>query len=66
MTTQIPEVNVLMYAFWDEMPNHRVAKAWLERARRSDEHTLGLLDIVLMGFRPAQHEPEDHANAGYA
>lgn len=50
MTTRIPDVNVLMYAFWDEMPNHRVARAWLEQARRSEEHTLGLLDIVLLGF----------------
>ena len=43
------DVNVLVYAHREELPEHEHYLAWLERSRRHDE-PLGLSDLVLSGF----------------
>ena len=45
----IPDVNILVYAFRSDTPQHSSAKEWLEGVRRSPE-PLGLPDTVLTGF----------------
>jgi toxin-antitoxin system PIN domain toxin len=43
------DVNVLVYAFRQELPQHDPAATWLEDLVNSDE-AYGLVDIVLSGF----------------
>ena len=45
----IPDVNILVYAFRSDTPQHSRARAWLEGVRESPE-PLGLPDTVLTGF----------------
>lgn len=44
-----PDVNVLVYAFREELPAHRGCRAWLE-ATVGSEAAFGLSDLVLSGF----------------
>jgi toxin-antitoxin system PIN domain toxin len=46
---QIPDVNVLLSAYYEELPGHSAARKWLDQAVTGDEG-LGLADIVLNGF----------------
>ena len=43
------DVNVLVYAFRDDSPNHRAYNLWLEGLIQGDE-AYGITDIVLSGF----------------
>ncbi len=45
----IVDVNVLVYAFRDDLPQHEPAVAWLETLIAGDE-AYGLVDVVLSGF----------------
>ena len=45
----LPDVNVLVYAFREDAPNHPEYKAWLERIISGDQ-AYGLCDLVLSGF----------------
>lgn len=50
-----PDVNVLVYAFREELPEHEDCRRWLEEAVGSDA-AFGLFDLVLRGFiRVATH-----------
>jgi toxin-antitoxin system PIN domain toxin len=42
-------VNVLIYAFWGDAPQHEEYRAWVERMLRS-EAAYGVSDLVLSGF----------------
>jgi len=44
-----PDVNVLVYAFREELPEHEACRRWLEAAVQADE-AYGLFDLVLSGF----------------
>ena len=46
---QLPDVNVLVYAFREASPRHREFRAWLERLVDADE-PFALADHVLAGF----------------
>ena len=43
------DVNVLVYAFWDEAPGHDRYAAWLEELINGEE-AYGMSDVVLSGF----------------
>jgi len=43
------DVNVLVYAYREDSPNHGAYRLWLEGLNRGDE-TYGITDIVLSGF----------------
>lgn len=45
----IPDVNLLVYAYNSDAPEHRAAKRWWENALSSDQ-TVGLAWAVLLGF----------------
>ncbi len=44
-----PDVNVLVYAFREELAEHATCRRWLEAAVQADE-AYGLFDLVLSGF----------------
>lgn len=44
-----PDVNVLVYAFREDLPEHTVCRQWLERTVAADA-AFGLADLVLSGF----------------
>ena len=44
-----PDVNVLVYAFREELPEHDAGRRWLEHMVKSDRG-FGLFDLVLSGF----------------
>ena len=44
-----PDVNVLVYAFRQELPEHEACRRWLQAAVQADE-AYGLFDLVLSGF----------------
>jgi len=44
-----PDVNVLVYAFREELPEHEGCRRWLEETVRADT-AFGLFDLVLSGF----------------
>jgi toxin-antitoxin system PIN domain toxin len=51
----VPDVNVLLYAFREELPEYEQARRWLEEALQSTE-PIGLADVVTSGFlRIATH-----------
>ena len=43
------DVNVLVYAYREDSPNHGAYRLWLEGLNRGDE-TYGITDIVISGF----------------
>ena len=45
----LPDVNVLLYAFRDHVPDHTAYKAWLDTTVESPE-PFAIADIVLSGF----------------
>lgn len=45
----LPDVNILIYAFYEHADQHRVYAAWLNKVR-SDGEELLLPDSVLLGF----------------
>jgi toxin-antitoxin system PIN domain toxin len=45
----LPDVNVLVYAYREDAPNHSRYKAWLEEMINGDE-AYGLSDLVCSGF----------------
>lgn len=45
----LPDVNVLVYAHREDMPNHPDYRAWLESIVNSDQ-AFALSDLVLSGF----------------
>ncbi|MGO1560615.1 MAG: TA system VapC family ribonuclease toxin [Actinomycetaceae bacterium] len=48
MSAIVPDVNVLVYAFRADSPEHERYAAWLNQAAHRD--TIGLVDLVLAGF----------------
>ena len=44
-----PDVNVLVYAFREELPEHEGCRRWLEKTVGADA-AFGLFDLVLSGF----------------
>ena len=44
-----PDVNVLVYAFREELPEHEACRRWLEAAVQADS-AYGLFDLVVSGF----------------
>lgn len=44
----IPDVNVLVHAWWEQSPDHGSARDWLEAAAQGTE-TLGLSELVMSG-----------------
>ena len=44
-----PDVNVLVYAFREELPDHGMCRRWLEGVVRGDA-AFALLDLVASGF----------------
>ena len=44
-----PDVNVLVYAFREDSPEHTVCRQWLEQTLAADA-AFGLADLVLSGF----------------
>ena len=46
---QLPDVNVLVYAHREGMPDHARYREWLEALLQSDE-AFGMADLVLSGF----------------
>ncbi len=51
----LPDVNILVYAFHEGVPDHGRYREWLETAVASDE-PIGLSELVLSGFvRVATH-----------
>lgn len=44
-----PDVNVLVYAFREELPEHEACRRWLERTVQADA-AFGLFDLVVSGF----------------
>ena len=44
-----PDVNVLVYAFREELPEHEACRAWLRSLVRS-EAAFAVFDLVLSGF----------------
>jgi toxin-antitoxin system PIN domain toxin len=44
-----PDVNVLVYAFREELPEHEPCRRWLESAVRADA-AYAIFDLVLSGF----------------
>lgn len=46
---QVPDVNILVYAYRQAAPNHARYKQWLDDLINSDE-AYGLSDLVLSGF----------------
>lgn len=44
-----PDVNVLVYAFREELPEHEGCRRWLESVVEADA-AYGLFDLVLSGF----------------
>lgn len=44
-----PDVNVLVYAFREELPEHEPCRRWLERTIQADA-AFGLFDLVVSGF----------------
>lgn len=67
-TVILPDVNVLVYAYREDAPNHRPYRAWLEGVVSGDA-AYGMSDLVLQGFlRVVTHprvfavpSPIDHA-----
>lgn len=47
---RIPDVNLLVYAYNTDAPDHRAARAWWE-ASLSGTDTVGLPWVVLLGFQ---------------
>lgn len=45
----LTDVNILVYAFWDDAPDHDRHLAWLEDVVNGD-HAFGMAGIVLSGF----------------
>lgn len=45
----LPDVNVLVYAYREDAPQHPVFREWLEEAINGNE-AFGLSDLVLSGF----------------
>jgi uncharacterized protein len=45
----LPDVNVLVYAHREELPEHERCRAWLEGVLSSDQ-AFGMADLVLSGF----------------
>lgn len=45
----LPDVNILVYGFRSDLPQHSSSRAWLEGVRSGPE-PLGLADAVLTGF----------------
>lgn len=45
----LPDVNILVYAYAENMPDHQRYRAWLEATVDGDE-IYGMADIVLSGF----------------
>ncbi len=45
----LPDVNVLVYAYRKDAPDHRPYRRWLEGLLASDE-AYGMADLVLAGF----------------
>jgi hypothetical protein len=45
----LPDVNVLVYAFREDAPDHRRFRRWLEKLVRGEE-PYGIADLVLSGF----------------
>jgi uncharacterized protein len=45
----LPDVNVLVYAYMEEVPDHSRFRAWLEELVNSRE-PFGISDLVLSGF----------------
>lgn len=66
----LPDVNILVYAYREELPDHESYRHWLERVIDSPS-TFGMADLVLSGFlRIVTHprvfdppSPIDHALA---
>lgn len=48
MTLFVPDVNVLVYAFRADAPEHPTYSAWLNGALRTDR--IGVADTILSGF----------------
>ncbi len=46
----IPDVNILIYAHYADMGQHRVVSAWLEEQFARPETTIGLCWLTLWGF----------------
>lgn len=44
-----PDVNVLVYAYREELPEHASCRLWMEEAIHADA-AFGLADLVLSGF----------------
>ena len=44
-----PDVNVLVYAFREELPEHEACRRWLEHTVQADA-AFGLFDLVVSGF----------------
>jgi hypothetical protein len=44
-----PDVNVLVYAYREELPEHAACRSWLEETVSADA-AFGLFDLVLSGF----------------
>ena len=44
-----PDVNVLVYAFREELPEHEPCRRWLDGVIRADA-AFGVFDLVLSGF----------------
>ncbi|MEJ7797364.1 MAG: type II toxin-antitoxin system VapC family toxin [Solirubrobacteraceae bacterium] len=45
----LPDVNILIYAHREELPQHAASRAWLDEVVDSDE-PYGLSELVLSGF----------------
>ena len=48
-TTLLPDVNILVYAYRQDSPNHQTCHAWLDSLVNGDE-AYAVSDLVLSGF----------------
>ncbi|HEX9775450.1 MAG TPA: type II toxin-antitoxin system VapC family toxin [Actinomycetota bacterium] len=46
---QVPDVNVLVYAYREDVPDHRLFNSWLREAM-SAPGAFGVVDLILSGF----------------
>ena len=59
MTLFVPDVNVLVYAFRTDAPEHDAYASWLNGALRTDR--IGVADTILSGFMRVVTHPRIYA-----
>lgn len=59
MTLFVPDVNVLVYAFRTDAPDHDAYAGWLNGALRTDR--IGVADTILSGFMRVVTHPRIYA-----